>query len=167
MQYLLYEYDDKAQKNIKCTENLKIIEFIPKLFKLYKDIEKKRFRTTIFRFYISILTKNKTKIYLVLDEKNRIVHTAYIICNNLKYPFIPKNSIAIGPCSTEEFARGKGIYPSILYHIVSNTNYDSYYLVIKPENIASRHGAEKAGFILTNKKIGITKLFKRFVEIKN
>lgn len=166
MQYLLYKYDEKVEKNIKNLKNIKIIEFSPKLFKLYNNNEEKNLKTTIFRFYISILTLNKVKIYLAIDENDRIVHTAYAICRNLKYPFLDKKDVAIGPCTTKEFARGKGIYPIILYYIIENTEFESYYLVIKPENLASRRGAEKAGFVLTNKKIEKTKYLKRFVRSK-
>ncbi len=166
MNYLLYENNKEVKEKVNISELIDIIEFTPRLFKLYWRNESKSLRTTFFRLYISILTRNKTKIYFALDKEQKIVHTSYTICKNFKYPFINKDEIVIGPCNTEESARGKGIYPFVLNYIVSNTNYKSYYLIIRPENKASIHGAEKAGFVLTERKIMGTKYLNRFKEIK-
>lgn len=167
MHYLLYEYNKELKKDIHISEQINIIEFTPRLLKLYLENESKNLRTTFFRLYISILTKNKTKIYFALDKDRKIIHTSYTICKNFKYPFINKGEIVIGPCNTEESARGKGIYPFVLNYIVNNTNNKSYYLIIRPENTSSIHGAKKAGFVLTNRIIIGTKYLNRFIEIKN
>lgn len=166
MHYLLYKYDKEFKKNIHISEQINIIGFTPRLSKLYLENENKNLRTTFFRLYISILTNNKTKIYFALDKDGKIVHTSYTICKNFKYPFMNKGEILIGPCYTEESARGKGIYPFVLNNIINNTDNEEYYLIIRPENIASIHGAKKAGFVLTDRSIIGTKYLNRFIEIK-
>jgi len=160
----LYKYNNMIKTNIKEQEELEIKEFVPTLFKLYHEYEKKNFRTTIFRIYLSILTANKSKIYMAIDKHKHIYHKAYVICKNFKYPFLNKDEIVIGPCSTIEQARGKGIYPYVLNYIIKNGDYKSYYLIIRPENISSINGAKKAGFNYTNRNIYGTKFLNRFIE---
>lgn len=167
MRYLLFEYNQEHEKDIHISEQINIIEFTLRLLKLYLEKENKNLRTTFFRLYISILTKNKTKIYFALDREGKIIHTSYTICKNFKYPFMDKDEIVIGPCNTKESVRGRGIYPFVLNHIVNTTNNKSYYLIIRPENTSSIHGAKKAGFVLTDRTIIGTKYLNRFKEIKN
>ena len=49
--------------------------------------KQEKFHEKIFRFYISILTFGKTKVYYVENEKDEIIHSSYLKPQNFKYPF--------------------------------------------------------------------------------
>ena len=163
----IFKFNKDLITRISCQNEFNIIAFAPKIGKLYKKNEKKSLRKTLFRLYISLLTFNKTKVYLVTDKNGKVIHTSYTICRNFKYRFMEKNEILIGPCSTEIEYRGKGIYPYVLNYIINNTNNVNYYLIIKPDNNSSIKGAEKAGFEITDRKINKSKFLNCFIEHKS
>ncbi|HET6429693.1 MAG TPA: GNAT family N-acetyltransferase [Phycisphaerae bacterium] len=59
-------------------------------------------------------------------------------------------ALLIGPCFTDPDYRGRGIYPRILRHIVTELGgrgYGPFYVHTSPANAASLRGIEKAGFL--------------------
>lgn len=47
---------------------------------------------------------------------------------------------------TIERERGKGLYPTLLAHIINENMERSYYMIIREDNIASQRGVAKVGF---------------------
>ena len=171
MKYDLYKFDRfrRTTALLNCKE-LEIIKFRPSAFHLYYSSENrdsKSFRTSLFRFYISLLTAGKTTIYLALDKNKNIIHTAYVIPRNFKYPFLLENEYAIGPCCTKLEARGRGIYPFVLSNIVSANPKNEYYMFINENNCSSIRGVKKAGFVKCRESIVGTKILNRFQKIDN
>jgi len=170
MEYLLFKQNRelKTSENvIRCNVNLHIEEFTLHFWNLYSAIEPKHnYRTSLFRLYISILTLGKTKVYYGLNSNNNILHMAYLITSNYKYPFLEKKEACIGPCDTDPKARGKGIYPFMINHIVNKNNDLTCYLFVRKDNKSSIRGVEKAGFEISKKRIRDTKIFHRFVYAK-
>lgn len=166
MGFLLFApAEDGKIKTTLTKEPIRVEVFHPKLTKLYSQYEANRpFRISLFRIYSQILTNGKVKVYFALDPQNEIVHTAYIIPSNWKYAFLGENEANIGPCSTVESARGKGLYPYMINCIVRDNADKKCYLIIREENTPSIRGAQKAGFVLTGKKVRKTKLLHRFVN---
>lgn len=167
MKFLLYELDCSKHKisNIdKPQIEISIIEFFPKLGKLYSDLETERnFRTSFFRIYISLLSFGKTKMYIAIDKNRKILHTSFLIAPNIKYPFLNKNERSIGPCNTILEARGKGIYPYVISYIVKNNSFNKYYLFVRNNNISSIRGITKTNFVICKEKIKSTAILHRFV----
>ena len=165
MEYLCFVNSNSHANNVHPKMDLKIVEFQPNLFRLYSKYESendKEFRKTLFRVYISILTRFRTKIYFAISDTNEVVHFSVVIPRNFKYPFLKKNEFCIGPCNTVENARGLGIYPYVLQKILSDNQGAVYYMLIKKDNNASIRGVKKAGFMLCDKRILGTKFLNRF-----
>lgn len=160
MNYLAYYNDGKRNVNYKCTIVSKIEIFTPTLWQLwskeYKEI--KSIKATMFRAYISVLTKNKTKIYYAFDDNGNILHTSFIIPPNIKFSFLKENEMEIGPCYTNPNARGQGVYPYVLDYIVKNNKAVNYLMIIKEENLSSIRGVTKAGFVKSTKEVTRTKI---------
>ncbi|MCM1219340.1 MAG: hypothetical protein NC548_33080, partial [Lachnospiraceae bacterium] len=91
-----------------------------------------------------------------------ICHFSYVIPKNIKYAFLNKGEHSIGPCNTSEKFRGQGLYPYMLSYIVNKNPKNNYYVFIREDNVASIHGAVKAGFIKCTKSIVDTKFLKIF-----
>ncbi len=168
MHYLLYKYHSGYKYNGTLNDNCSIYEFRPHPFDLYADWERSRnLSTSIFRFYISLLTFGKT-VYLCILNKNGgvIMHSAYIIPRNIKYAFLNKGEYSIGPCNTPEVYRGQGLYPYMLSYITQRNADATYYVFIREDNVASIKGAKKAGFKQCRERIKSTKVLKIFRLMK-
>lgn len=167
MDYCLYKKESYIVDPTNAS-GYEILKFNPTIRRLFLECEENRDAHTIFfRVYISLLTKNKTRIYLALNSKRKVIHTAYVIPHNFKYPFLGANEFAIGPCCTEESFRGNGVYPMVLNYI-TNTNEDQlFYMFIRKENKASIRGVEKAGFKRCDCNIKGTRFLNRFIKIDN
>ena len=71
MYYLLYKYHRGSMYNGTLNDNCIINEFKPHPFHLYADWERtKDVSTSIFRFYISLITLGKT-VHLCILDKNK------------------------------------------------------------------------------------------------
>lgn len=168
MKYLCFE-NSREINEVNARINLRIVSFTPSIFHLYSSLEEsedKKIRKSLFRFYISLLTKGGTKIYFALDDDNNILHYSVVIPRNIKYPFLKTGEYCIGPCNTSEKARGLGIYPYVLQKILRDNPNNRFYMIIKEDNLSSIRGVKKAGFKLCEKTICTTKVLKRFVEVK-
>ena len=168
MYYLLYKYHRGSMYNGTLNDNCIINEFKPHPFHLYADWERtKDVSTSIFRFYISLITLGKTVHLCILDKnKGAIMHSAYIIPKNFKYAFLKKGEYSIGPCNTPESYRGQGLYPYMLNYITRRNTDATYYVFIREDNVASIKGAKKAGFKKCRERIISTKVMKIFRLMK-
>ena len=111
-----------------------------------------------------LLALGKYRKFIVLADDGAIVHTSRVIGKCFKFPFLPNGAAEIGPCSTEQDYRGRGIYPRVLTHILVNGGYQSYYMLVHDTNTASIRGIEKAGF----SRIGqVEKRHGRWVTVTN
>lgn len=79
-----------------------------------------------------------------------------------------KADFQIGPCYTVPEFRGKGLYTNTLLYIISQNEYkkSSFWMIVDENNGASIRGIEKAGFLKIG-KVKKTKLFKRYVELRD
>lgn len=100
-----------------------------------------------------LATLGKFRKIMIFSQDNRIAHVSRVITRCYKFPFLPKNSAEIGPCTTKPDFRGQGIYTKVLNYIRCEGGSKDYYMLVADENIASIKGMEKAGF----KKIGTVK----------
>lgn len=168
MEYFVYENSFVWGSNFVLNDDWEIKIFKPLPWKLYfdKNIEKVSFRITLFRLYISLLSKGKTKIYFIIDKNNgRIIHSSCVIPRNFKYPFLKKGEYCIGNCKTEPEFRGRGIYPYVLKYIMGNNPNIIFKMIIREDNTSSINGVKKAGFELTKEKVRGTLILNRFVRV--
>lgn len=169
VQYLVYENSCGSLNDFVLNNDWEIKIFKPSPWKLYfdKNIEKASFRVSLFRLYISLLSKGKTKIYFVIDKNSgRIIHSSCVIPRNFKYPFLKKGEYCIGNCKTALEFRGKGIYPYVLKYIMGNNPDIIFKMFIREENTSSINGVKKARFKLTNEKIRGTLILNRFESVR-
>lgn len=166
--YILYKYDRRCSVGFSKIEDINnrfyIYKFHLKLASLYPENESKSIGTTIFRIYISILTFNKVEIYYVLTNNGEIIHTAYTISKNIKYPFLNRGDISIGPCCTKEEYRGMGIYPMVIRYIINDNIEKNKYMFVREDNISSIKGVEKVGFKKCVEQLDRTKILHRFIK---
>lgn len=93
-------------------------------------------------------------IYRLYDD-NVLVHSSLVARSKIKFPFLKKEDIEIGPCWTNADYRGRNIYPYILSLIIQKeirTN-GSAYMIIDDENMASIKGVSKVGFVNTGQVV--------------
>ena len=70
-------------------------------------------------------------------------------------------------CRTADWAKGRGIYPFVLTRILTECkarNIQSAWIYAGAENVASRRGIERAGFLLYKRLIAVN-LFSRKISI--
>ena len=77
---------------------------------------------------------------------NKLVSTADVVSWIPQFPFMPKNSLHIGPCVTMKDERGRGYYPYLLLRIVLDNPTKKCYMIVSPKNLPSTRGVIKAGF---------------------
>ena len=86
----------------------------------------------------------------IIEHAGKLIHKSRLFTKSLllkrfgyKQPFV-----TIGDCVTDDNFRGKGIYPTVIRHIIRKfaATHDVYMLVA-PTNIASIQGIKKAGLI--------------------
>ena len=114
-----------------------------------------------------VASRFRLKIYYV-KHKNVLVHSSFCTPKSFKFPFMKSNDYHIGPCFTDSRYRGKGIYPKVLNHIVSELKRDpdcgNIYMIIEENNISSREGVKKAGFVEVASLYRKGRLKKYYVE---
>ena len=109
---------------------------------IFQAIRKK---VTFQDFIWNLISLNNCELYVCRNEKGEIIHRSRVVGKNIKYSFLGKNDIEIGPCYTEETYRGQGIYPAVISRILTDKNQTAYMLV-RENNISSIKGIKKAGF---------------------
>lgn len=144
----LYFYRYKVLNSVKLIEaripiNIEI--FKPSLLKLKAHSG----RLLIYIFWY-IFTMGRYQIFYARDIKGSMIHYSHILPKFFKFPFMNKNDLEIGPCWTSENFRGMNIYPAVLTYILKNLSKKNrtFYIMTDCDNLASKKGIEKAGFIL-------------------
>lgn len=162
--YLLFKLNRDDKLNLKFTEthDVRIFNIKPWRLSISGGCKQENFHEKFFRFYISILTFGKAKVYYVENEKGEIIHSSYLIPQNFKYPFLKKGEAVIGPYQTNIKYRGQGIYPHVLNFIGKCNPSLNIYMIIRPDNKASINGVKKSGFELCDDTISTTNILKRF-----
>lgn len=164
MKYLLFKKQKECKRINPIDESYVVKVFTPHLGRLFMEEEKKDPHILLFRLYISVLTRNKTKIYTIQDGEV-ILHMSYVIPPNYKYPFLGRDDLAIGPCNTVPSARGKGLYPWMLEYIINDNKTKNFYMFIREENSASIKGVLKAGFVRSDGYIEGVGVLNRFIKV--
>ncbi len=121
----------------------------------------------LMTIYWNVITFGKGKVYIVRNDEDKIIHKSYVIPKCVKFPFMKKHDIQIGPCCTEREYRGRGIYPYIVSKIISDESKNELtkaYMVVDDTNLPSINGISKVGF----RKICKVKkdIFKRYIIVK-
>jgi RimJ/RimL family protein N-acetyltransferase len=91
---------------------------------------------------------SKSTEYRIID-KGILVHRSKVFYGSRLLRNFHFNSplITIGDCFTDDRYRGLGIYPSVLRRIANEfTDKVQVFILVAPNNEASIHGIEKAGF---------------------
>ncbi len=169
MDYKLYKNIRGSTRYFEKKESLEIDMFKPNIWRLFskRKNDKRSFKTFVFRFYISLLTFGRTEIYFAFDSNRNLIHSAYVIPRNFKYPFLQKDEWCIGPCNTPEPFRGQGIYQYVLSYILVNNPGRDFCMFIRNENTASQKGVVKAGFTLVGEKVTGSRILNRFCLVKD
>lgn len=140
----LYKYNGL---NVSKKQIISVKKYRPRIFNCKIQNEKLSFKGYLVRMMFIILTNAKLQVYYVTNDNQEVVHTSYVIPKCLKFRFMKKGDIEIGPCFTRKDFRGKGIYPTVLSCIVEENGPDkNYYMLVDENNTASKRGMEKAGF---------------------
>lgn len=146
----LYKIDSANVQNMPLNggDDIDLKVFTPSIRNFFLTGEKFEIKKLSVRVMFQILTLGKAKIYYVQSGKE-IVHTSYVIPACIKFPFMDKNGLEIGPCHTNPAFRGKGIYPKVLTEICrrKSKSTSSFYMIVDETNLPSIRGIEKAGFV--------------------
>lgn len=153
----LYEYKGEV-KNQSHVVPYKIKQFTPSMLRAYPG-QRFTIKTILYNIYWWLITLGSYRIWCALDG-NKVIHYSYVVPKCYKFPFLDSNSVEIGPCMTDKDYRGKGIYPSVLNNIVSDT-IGKKYIIINDSNASSIRGVIKAGFKAKTGEI-IVSTFKRY-----
>jgi len=146
---------DKEKPNINCDIAVKKIN-LSCPFCLFAKEEKFELKEYLIRLRWCFKTIGKAKVYYCLhNEKEKVVHTSYVIPKCSKFPFMKNGDFQIGPCQTKKEARGKGLYPKVLNYIVNDIGHEKtdFYMIVNDNNPASVKGITKAGFVETGYEI--------------
>jgi RimJ/RimL family protein N-acetyltransferase len=95
-----------------------------------------------------LLCKKRYKILYILDGE-RIMHYSYLVSNNIRMPFMEKNSYCIINSYTKNTDRNKSVFTYALdaaQLYLGNTK--NCYIFVDSENLPSKKAIEKAGFVL-------------------
>jgi RimJ/RimL family protein N-acetyltransferase len=95
-----------------------------------------------------ILSFGQYKI-VYLRDGNTIVHSSYLIPKNIRFPFMGKNDLQIGPCYTNENYRGKGIYTTVLKlipQVLAEPNR-TFWIFTTEHNFISQRAIERSGYL--------------------
>lgn len=146
----LYKINSTDVKNrpIESHGEIDLKVFTPSLRGLFLKGEKAGIKAACARLMFHALTLGKAQIYYVRSG-NDIIHTSYVIPACVKFSFMSRNDLEIGPCYTYPAFRGKGIYPKVLSEICRRRANDisSFYMIVDETNLPSIKGIEKAGFV--------------------
>ena len=164
MKYRLY-------KSCFCNKqaiNNEIKQFRPSLTNgMFLCGEKPSLKTGLVRFYFWLLSRGRVNIFYVQTDKGEILHMSYVLPRCFKFPFMKKRDYEIGPCYTVEHARGQGLYPKTLSHIVGSKQYGErcFWMLVKESNVASIRGVEKSGFVFVG-YVEKTRIMKRYLKVE-
>lgn len=140
-------YLDKNAERLPCKVSVKCQKI--RFFSLFIKGEDFSFNLFLSRLMWCVTAHGKARIFYV-EQEGEILHTSLVIPSCRKFPFLNKCDYEIGPCFTDESARGRGYYPQTLDFIIKNLkNAQDFYMIVDDENIASIKGIKKAGFIET------------------
>lgn len=152
MAYLLY-------KKNHMSSNDSLIYQVEKqrigLFHIFLPFEDKSLQLFMLRLYFIILSLGRLWIFYCNDSSNNLVHTSYVMHSRIKFPFMRRNDIEIGPCFTTESFRNKGIYRNVLKKITTDKMFQgcSFFMIVHENNISSKKGIEASGF----EQVGVVK----------
>lgn len=102
---------------------------------------------SLHTLFWNLLTRNNYYEYQIRDKENRPIAFAKTTPKLFYFTFMDKkdyNALHIGPCSTIQEARGKGLYPYLLNYIIENNpNIENFYIFANKNNLSSIKGIEK------------------------
>ena len=136
--------------------------FSPKLLNTGLD-KSERFKRLLW----FIITRGKLRILYFFDG-TKIVHYSFVITKNLRFPFMAKSDLQIGPCFTNSNYRGKGLYTRALTLIPELFSHqtDTFWIYTTEKNIVSQHAIEKAGYVFQGRYMhhGIFRILKKIKD---
>jgi len=169
--YLFYKLvpdilDLNLESKSKTSENYKLEVFTPSIFRI---IPRGFCNITAIYFWILYLLKilrgrESYSIFLVYQkESNKLIHFTFVLSKSLKFPFMGKYDVNIGPVYTDINFRGRGITRFVVNSILQIYGIKRIYWWITSEsNTISQIVAEKLGFTL----VGYGKKERRFLMSK-
>ena len=80
---------------------------------------------------------------------------------------LSSNQIFIHWCETASSARGHGIYPKVLHRVCNEHPSDEILIAVNENNLASRRGVEKAGFIIKERIKVLVVLGIKHIKVEN
>lgn len=143
MDTLLYRQN---RVDVKPNTDIEIHKFTPGLSGLFVKGEKPSFKNIVARLYFRLMAGKKYVIYYVLSPEGQVMHTSTVMPQCFKFRYLKENECEIGPCYTGKDFRGRGIYPTVLRHILSDYDAKAFYMTVNKNNASSIRGIEKAGF---------------------
>ena len=163
MATLLYSRNPSEEK---IQADIEIKKFSPRLFGLFIEGENKTLKNTIARLYFRLMAGEKYVIYYVTSDDGVISHTSTVMPRCFKFRYLLSGECEIGPCYTHKDFRGRGIYPKVLHHILSDYKAEKFYMTVHETNNSSIRGIEKAGFERCGciKKSKVLKIYRKAEE---
>lgn len=165
----LYELNYEGYSDISPDLGVKVKKI--SLFSPFLQGEKKTAKTLVSRWVFYFLSRGDFRIYYVRaeGEDRPVIHTSYVMGPGLKFPFMEKGDIHIGPCNTAPDFRGRGIYRRVLktIHAENYSRSKRAYMIVDESNLPSIKGIEAAGLthIGTVERQGIWKIYRRISHV--
>lgn len=150
MKYLLYKRESDAAFEGGQTAPWVVESYVPTVKMWIQG------RATRNQLLWRLVSLNQCRIYVVKNADGEIIHSSIRVGKCPKFPFLKKGEYEIGPCETAPDWRGKGIYPTVLQHILKESRATCY-MIVREDNASSIRGIEKSGFL----KIGFVEKGKR------
>ncbi len=154
-------YSCNAESVIFSETVFEIVEEKPRFFRAYPT-QKLSLRNIAVNTYWWLVTLGKYRVWCALDN-DKVVHTSYVIPKCSKFSFLNKGDYEIGPCKTNVEYRGRGIYPAVLYTIVSKGG--TAYMIVDDNNQSSIRGVTKCGFLVMPGCVKRSKM-RRYIYVK-
>jgi hypothetical protein len=105
---------------------------------------------TVWQFLSKIIFGKTYCIYAIV-KNGECVHYSHVLGKGIRFPFMKRNDIQIGPCWTRPDHRNQGIFTSVIKKIVADFSTCDAWASCDEDNLASRKGLEKAGLNLVAK----------------
>ena len=159
--YIVYKYCKTVQTYTEWSFNDTICKFGKRL-SYDKELAKKK-------MLFSLVTRGKYQICYVHNTKGELIHYSFVIPYCVKFSFMQKRDLQIGPCWTNKEYRGQGIYGRVLDYIAQraiSSNPDiNLYVLIREANIESTKGIHKTNYIPVGECIK-TKYLKYYKKVE-
>ncbi|MBF0544811.1 MAG: GNAT family N-acetyltransferase [Candidatus Riflebacteria bacterium] len=147
--YCLYKTSSlNGSINLKLPAGFYETFWIPTFSDIFKNELGKKFYRWYFPFFFSVIKSKPLFGAKCIWKENQLVHHSFFSRSCFKWPFMNPKDIQIGPVSTDEPFRRRGLAKYSLFSIIKEfpKSGRNYWWIVRKENIFSIKLVEEMGF---------------------